>query len=140
MARIRCWCLDDADVEVASSGAVWGAFVNAGQACLSVERCFVHRSLYQTFLDACVRKTRELRVGNGTDPDTDVGPMIHERQLRNVESQGGGRPFSGRACAGGWRAHAGIWGEIFMRQPCSLTLRQRCALYGRMKLLVRFYR
>ena len=79
--------LDDADVEVASSGAVWGAFVNAGQACLSVERCFVHRSLYQPFLDACVRKTRELRVGNGTDPDTDVGPMIHERQLRNVESQ-----------------------------------------------------
>ena len=79
--------LDDADVEVASSGAVWGAFVNAGQACLSVERCFVHRSLYQPFLDACVRKTRELRVGNGIDPDTDVGPMIHERQLRNVESQ-----------------------------------------------------
>jgi acyl-CoA reductase-like NAD-dependent aldehyde dehydrogenase len=79
--------LDDADVEVASSGAVWGAFVNAGQACLSVERCFVHRSLYQPFLEACVRKTKGLRVGNGTDSDTDVGPMIHERQLRNVESQ-----------------------------------------------------
>ena len=38
--------LDDADIDVASSGAVWGAFVNAGQACLSVERCYVHRSLY----------------------------------------------------------------------------------------------
>ncbi len=78
--------LDDADVEIASSGAVWGAFVNAGQACLSVERCYVHRSLYEAFLEACVRKTKQLRVGNGIDPQTDVGPMIHERQLRNVES------------------------------------------------------
>jgi succinate-semialdehyde dehydrogenase/glutarate-semialdehyde dehydrogenase len=78
--------LDDADVEVASSGAVWGAFVNAGQACLSVERCYVHRRLYDAFLEACVRKTKQLRVGNGIDPRTDVGPMIHERQLRNVEA------------------------------------------------------
>ncbi|HXM23635.1 MAG TPA: aldehyde dehydrogenase family protein [Terriglobales bacterium] len=79
--------LDDADVDVASSGAVWGAFVNCGQACLSVERCYVHRSLYDAFLEACVRKTKQLRVGNGIEPQTDVGPMIHERQLRNVESQ-----------------------------------------------------
>ena len=61
--------LDDADIEVASSGAVWGAFVNAGQACLSVERCYVHRSLYKPFLEACVRKTEQLRVGNGMDPE-----------------------------------------------------------------------
>jgi len=79
--------LDDADVEVASSGAVWGAFMNAGQACLSVERCYVHRHLYEPFVEACVRKAKRLRVGNGLDPETDVGPMIHERQLRIVESQ-----------------------------------------------------
>jgi acyl-CoA reductase-like NAD-dependent aldehyde dehydrogenase len=79
--------LEDADIDVASSGAIWGAFVNAGQACLSVERCYVHRKLYQPFLDACVRKTKQLRVGNGMDPDTDIGPMIHERQLRIVEQQ-----------------------------------------------------
>ncbi len=60
--------LDDADVDVASSGAIWGAFVNCGQACLSVERCYVHRSLYEKFLEACVRKTKQLRVGNGIDP------------------------------------------------------------------------
>jgi acyl-CoA reductase-like NAD-dependent aldehyde dehydrogenase len=78
--------LDDANVDVASSGAVWGAFVNAGQACLSVERCYVHRGLYEKFLVACVEKTKKLRVGNGMGPETDVGPMIHERQLRIVES------------------------------------------------------
>jgi len=79
--------LDDADIDVASSGAVWGAFVNAGQTCLSVERCYVHRSLYSKFLDACVEKTKRLRVGNGMNADTDVGPLIHKRQLRIVESQ-----------------------------------------------------
>ena len=79
--------LEDADVDVASSGAVWGAFVNAGQACLSVERCYVHRSLYPAFVEACVRKVGQLKVGDGMDPATDVGPMIHEPQLKVVESQ-----------------------------------------------------
>ena len=79
--------LDDADVETVSSAAVWGAFVNAGQTCLSVERCYVHRSLYQRFLASVVEKTAKLRVGDGLDPETEVGPMIHERQLQIVESQ-----------------------------------------------------
>jgi len=77
--------LDDADVDVASSGAVWGAFVNAGQTCLSVERCYVHRAIYDAFVSACAEKTKRLRVGNGADPDTDIGPLIRERQLRTVE-------------------------------------------------------
>jgi acyl-CoA reductase-like NAD-dependent aldehyde dehydrogenase len=78
--------LDDADVDVASSAAVWGAFVNAGQACLSVERCYAHSSLYERFAEACAVKTKQLRVGNGMGPHTDVGPMIQERQLRIVEA------------------------------------------------------
>jgi succinate-semialdehyde dehydrogenase/glutarate-semialdehyde dehydrogenase len=78
--------LDDADVEVASSAAVWGAFMNAGQTCLSVERCYVHRTLYEAFLKACVEKTKKLRVGRGLDPATDVGPMIREQQIRTVEA------------------------------------------------------
>jgi acyl-CoA reductase-like NAD-dependent aldehyde dehydrogenase len=79
--------LDDADVKVASSAAVWGAFVNAGQACLSVERCYVHRNLYDAFLKACAEKTKKLRIGHGLDRETDVGPMIHERQVQIVETQ-----------------------------------------------------
>src|SRR5438067_3362508 len=59
--------LDDANLDVASSGAVWGAFVNAGQACLSVERCYVDRTLYGNFVDACIGKMERLRVGNGMD-------------------------------------------------------------------------
>src|SRR5262249_51935226 len=78
--------LADADVDVASSAAVWGAFMNAGQTCLSVERCYVHQSLYEPFLKSCVEKTARLRLGKGADPTTDVGPMIHERQLRTVQN------------------------------------------------------
>jgi acyl-CoA reductase-like NAD-dependent aldehyde dehydrogenase len=96
--------LDDADVEIATRGAVWGAFVNAGQACLSVERCYVHRNLYQPFLEACVRHTRGLRVGNGMDPEIEVGPLIHQHQLRNVESQvEEARAQGARVLAGGKR-------------------------------------
>jgi acyl-CoA reductase-like NAD-dependent aldehyde dehydrogenase len=78
--------LDDADINVASSGAIWGAFVNAGQACLSVERCYVHCSIYEQFLEACLSKAKQLRVGDGMDPEIEIGPLIHERQLHLVES------------------------------------------------------
>ncbi len=96
--------LDDANVDVVSSAAVWGAFVNAGQACLSVERCYVHRSLYEAFVKACAEKTKQLHVGNGTDADTDVGPMIHERQVRILEAHVEDAKARGaRVLAGGTR-------------------------------------
>ena len=79
--------LEDVDVDVASSAAVWGSMMNAGQTCVSVERCLVHRSIHHKFLDTCVDKVRKLRVGNGSEPYNDVGPMISERQLEIVESQ-----------------------------------------------------
>src|SRR6202158_5704464 len=96
--------LEDADVDVASSGAVWGAFVNAGQTCLSVERCYVHRSLYPAFLGACSEKARKLRVGNGMDPATEIGPMIHRSEVRVVESHvEDARQRGARLLAGGTR-------------------------------------
>jgi acyl-CoA reductase-like NAD-dependent aldehyde dehydrogenase len=96
--------LEDADVDVTSSAAVWGAFVNAGQACLSIERCYVHRRIYESFLAACVEKTQKLRIGNGLDPATDVGPMIRERQVRVVEAHVENAKLHGaRLLAGGTR-------------------------------------
>jgi len=96
--------LEDADIDVASSAAVWGAFVNAGQTCLSVERCYVHRSLHDPFVKACADKARALIVGDGMNPTTDVGPMIHERQLRTVESHVEDAKARGaRVLAGGMR-------------------------------------
>ncbi len=79
--------MEDADLEIATSGVLWGAFMNAGQTCLSVERCYVHRSLYEPFLEAVRDKMAKLRVGNGSGSDVEIGPMINERQLRIVEEQ-----------------------------------------------------
>ncbi|HSY90808.1 MAG TPA: aldehyde dehydrogenase family protein [Candidatus Binatus sp.] len=96
--------LDDTNVDVASSAAVWGAFVNAGQACLSVERGYVHRSLYESFAQACAQKTKQLRMGNGMDPNTDVGPMIREQQVQIVESHvEDAKACGARVLAGGKR-------------------------------------
>jgi acyl-CoA reductase-like NAD-dependent aldehyde dehydrogenase len=93
--------LPDADLEVATSGALWGAFMNAGQTCLSVERCYVHRSIYEAFLKMMIAKIAKLRVGNGLDSEVEMGPLINERQLRTVEAhvndavQGGARLLAG---------------------------------------------
>ncbi len=75
----------DADLDAASTGAVWGAFTNAGQACLSVERLYVAREVADDFCRRCVEKTKRLRLGEGSNPDIDIGPLIRERQVRIVE-------------------------------------------------------
>jgi succinate-semialdehyde dehydrogenase/glutarate-semialdehyde dehydrogenase len=75
----------DADLEVASSAAVWGSFTNCGQACVSVERIYVEREVAERFTELCVQKTRKLKLGSGLDPDTEVGPMIRASQADRVE-------------------------------------------------------
>jgi len=96
--------LEDADLEVASSGAVWAAFVNAGQTCLSVERCYVQRTIYESFVSLCAKKAAQLRLGDGREDGTDMGPLIHERQLKVVEHHvEDARSRGARILAGGKR-------------------------------------
>lgn len=77
--------LEDADLEVASSGAVWGSMMNCGQTCLSIERCYVQRGVCEKFLEMCRQKIEKLRVGEGLGSEVEMGPLIHERQMRTVE-------------------------------------------------------
>jgi succinate-semialdehyde dehydrogenase/glutarate-semialdehyde dehydrogenase len=77
--------LEDAEVETAASAAVWGAFSNSGQACASVERCYVHETIAPQFIESVVEKTRALRQEIGTHEDTDIGSMSSERQLAIVD-------------------------------------------------------
>ena len=77
----------DADLEVASSAAVWGSFMNCGQACLSVERVYVEQSIAARFTELCVAKAKKLRVGPPSDLESDIGPLIRPRQLERVERQ-----------------------------------------------------
>lgn len=76
--------LEDADLELASAGAVWGAFTNCGQVCASVERVYVARPIYEKFLALVVEKTRKLKIGPGTDINTDIGSMANEEQYKQV--------------------------------------------------------
>ena len=77
--------LADANLDVASSAALWGSFTNCGQVCLSVERLFVERSVGEKFLALCVEKTKTLRLGPGNDSATDVGPMIRPQHVQRMK-------------------------------------------------------
>jgi acyl-CoA reductase-like NAD-dependent aldehyde dehydrogenase len=77
--------LEDADIPNAARGAVWGAFANSGQACASVERCYVHESVAPEFLARVLAETGALKQDVGTNADADVGSMTNERQLQIVE-------------------------------------------------------
>src|SRR5258707_13641656 len=76
--------LGDADLEVASSAAVWGSYTNCGQVCLSVERLFVERSISDVFIQKCVEKTQKLRLGSGNDPNTEIGPLIRAQHVQRM--------------------------------------------------------
>ena len=76
--------LNDADLANAARGAVWGAFANSGQACASVERCYVQESIAPKFIERVVAETRRLKQGVGSD-EVDVAAMTNERQLEIVE-------------------------------------------------------
>jgi succinate-semialdehyde dehydrogenase/glutarate-semialdehyde dehydrogenase len=77
---------EDANIDQATSGAVWGAFTNAGQCCASVERAYVHESIFEEFVEICVRKTLKLKIGNGLEPGSDIGAMTTLEQLQKVEA------------------------------------------------------
>lgn len=92
--------LDDADLERAARGAVWGAFFHAGQVCQSVERLYVQRSVWDRFLGLLVRETERIRAA-GDDPAPDVGPFTRPAQMAIVREQveealrGGARALTG---------------------------------------------
>ncbi len=75
----------DADLEKASSGAVWGAFTNSGQACSSVERLYVEEKIADKFTRMIVEKTKELQQGFGSDPEIEIGSMSSQEQMEIVE-------------------------------------------------------
>jgi acyl-CoA reductase-like NAD-dependent aldehyde dehydrogenase len=93
--------LDDAHLEHAIDGAVWGGFANAGQTCSGIERVYVIRSVAQRFIDAVVSGARRLRVGDPMSWDTEIGPMISREQLEIV------RELVDDAVAAGATLHCG---------------------------------
>lgn len=77
--------LDDADIERAANGIVWGAFFNSGQVCMSIERVYVHEAVYDQFVERVVELTRQLRQGVPWDHNVDIGAMIDPHQKHIIE-------------------------------------------------------
>jgi len=77
---------EDADLEWAIPRLALGAYANAGQVCISVQRIYVHEPVYKTFLNRFVKHTRSLKVGDPLDPETVVGPLIDKNAADRVEA------------------------------------------------------
>ncbi len=103
---------DDVDIEVAAKGAVWAAYLNAGQVCTSAERFYVLGDVYDDFVDAFTAEAQRLVVGDPMEPSTDIGPMVRGAQRDKVEAQLAAATGSGASIlAGGDRGafERGFW-------------------------------
>ena len=77
--------MDDADVDLAVDGALWGAFGTAGQRCTAASRIVAHRRIYDQFVEKLAGRANKLRIGNGLDENVDMGPNISASQIKTVE-------------------------------------------------------
>ncbi|MFQ6032207.1 MAG: aldehyde dehydrogenase family protein [Candidatus Zixiibacteriota bacterium] len=76
--------MDDAKIDLAVEGAVWGGFGTTGQRCTAASRVIVHKKVIKEFTDKFVARAKALKVGNGLDPNVEMGPSISEDQLKTV--------------------------------------------------------
>jgi alpha-ketoglutaric semialdehyde dehydrogenase len=76
--------MDDANLDLALDGAIWGGFGTTGQRCTAASRVGVHKGIYSEFVSRLVERAQKLKVGNGLDPSVEVGPLINEQQRQTV--------------------------------------------------------
>jgi aldehyde dehydrogenase (NAD+) len=115
--------LEDANLDLAIDGAIWGGFGTTGQRCTAASRVAVHKKVYKEFLHRFVERAKSLRVGDGLDPASDMGPCINEEQLDKVaeyvaigKTEGaklmtGGNRLASGPYANGWFHEATIFGD-----------------------------
>ena len=77
----------DCDINFAAMAAVWGSTTNCGQFCSSIERVYIHEDVYNPVVDKIVALTKKIRVGNGLNPNTDMGPVVNQQQFDIVLNQ-----------------------------------------------------
>jgi alpha-ketoglutaric semialdehyde dehydrogenase len=110
--------MDDADLNLAIDGALWGGFGTSGQRCTAASRVILHHRVYDEFLDKFVERAKALKVGNGLDPQTEMGPCINESQLFTVEKYVQiGKQEGARLMCGGSRLEGGIYDQGFFYAP-----------------------
>src|SRR5216683_6555706 len=121
--------MDDARLDLAVDGAVWGGFGTTGQRCTAASRIAVHKSVYKDFVDRFVERVKALKVGNGLEASTDMGPCINESQLKTVMSYVEiGKNEGAKLIAGGNRLADGAHAKGWFHEPtvfgdCSPNMR-----------------
>ncbi len=116
--------LDDADLDLALDGVLWGAFGTTGQRCTATSRLVLQGGIHDAFLGRLVERVKKLRLGDGRQGGTDVGPMINEAAIRKTEhyvdvgqSEGadllcGGRRATGKGLEKGWYFEPTIFARV----------------------------
>jgi acyl-CoA reductase-like NAD-dependent aldehyde dehydrogenase len=79
--------LEDADIDKAAKACTLGSFANSGQLCVSFDRIFVEKKIHDDFMQAFVKETRRLRVGNPLDETTDLGPVATQKIIDRIKLQ-----------------------------------------------------
>ena len=121
--------LEDANLDLAVEGAVWGGFGTAGQRCTAASRVAVHKNIYKQFLDKFTARVKALKVGDGLDTATQMGPVINEKQLQSVmEYVAIGKKEGARLVTGGNRLTGGPFAHGWFHEPtvfadCDSTMR-----------------
>lgn len=114
--------MDDANLELAVDGCLWGGFGTSGQRCTAASRVVVHRKVYKAFTDRFVARAKFLRVGDGQDPATQMGPSVSKGQLQTVmEYVEIGRKEGAVLAAGGHALTDGVHKKGFFHEPTIFT-------------------
>ncbi|MCG6136880.1 MAG: aldehyde dehydrogenase family protein [Nostoc sp. LLA-1] len=113
--------MEDADLELALDGAVWGAFGTTGQRCTATSRLILHRDIKEKFTTMLYERTSKLRLGAGDDPNTEVGPIINAKQLQRVSQYMDiAREEGAKILIGGEIASEGLLKNGYFFQPTIL--------------------
>ncbi len=116
--------MDDADLDLALEGVLWGAFGTTGQRCTATSRLILHEKIYDKFLEMLVERTSKLRLGDGLLSNAEVGPIINESQRKNTQNyvkigikEGaklvcGGNIATGEELKNGWFHEPTIFSEV----------------------------
>ncbi len=115
--------MDDADIDNAVEGSLWGAFGTSGQRCTASSRLIVHKKVYKKFCEKLVERVKKLRVGDGLDPKTEVGPVINQKAMDKILGYieiGKNEDKATLAC-GGSRLTKGDFKKGFFIEPTVFT-------------------
>ncbi|HEX5425682.1 MAG TPA: aldehyde dehydrogenase family protein [Candidatus Acidoferrales bacterium] len=114
--------MDDANLDLAIDGAIWGGFGTTGQRCTAASRVAVHKKVYPQFVSKFIERAKALRVGDGLDARTNMGPVINEQQLNTVMKYVEiGKNEGAKLATGGHLLESGDFAKGWFHEPTIFT-------------------